>query len=289
MRKIIVPKQYDNKMLVNFILDSFKSLNQNQLYKALRKKDVRVNNIKVQENQAIHEGDEITIYIVDEILLGKKDINLEVVYEDDNILAINKPSGISVTENDLNETSLTKLVKDSFGNNVEPCHRLDRNTSGIVLFAKDKESLDIMLQKFKNEEIEKHYYTKVYGIVKEDHKVLKDYLFKDAKLNMVYVSKEKKKNYQEIVTEYNVLERNKEENTTSLDVTLHTGRTHQIRAHLSFIGYPIIGDGKYGSNEINKKFGLKSQYLISYKLIFRFKTDSRKLNYLNGKEISIKI
>lgn len=289
MRKLIVDEKYNNKKLNNFILDNFKSLNQNVLFKALRKKDIRVNNIKVSENVIVHTGDEITIYIVDELLLGKPKIDFKVAYEDNNIMCLFKPEGFSITEANLNEYTFTTLVKEKFGDNLEPCHRLDRNTSGLILYAKNQEALSILLDKFKNKEIEKHYLAVVYGIVKKEHEVLESYLFKDSKKSMVFISDTPKKNYEKIITEYTVLERNSKENTTKLDVNLHTGKTHQIRAHLAHIDHPIIGDGKYGNNEINKKFKRKTQDLTSYKLIFKFKTDSGILNYLNEKEISIKL
>lgn len=287
MRKLIVDEKYNNKKLNNFILDNFKSLNQNVLFKALRKKDIRVNNIKVSENVIVHTSDEITIYIVDELLLGKPKIDFKVAYEDNNIMCLFKPEGFSITEANLNEYTFTTLVKEKFGDNLEPCHRLDRNTSGLILYAKNQEALSILLDKFKNKEIEKHYLAVVYGIVKKGHEVLESYLFKDSKKSMVFISDTPKKNYEKIITEYTVLERNSKENITKLDVNLHTGKTHQIRAHLAHIGHPIIGDGKYGNNEINKKFKRKTQDLTSYKLIFKFKTDSGILNYLNEKEIKL--
>lgn len=287
MQKLIVSNKYNEKNLNNFILDKFPNLNINMLYKALRQKDIKINGKRVKENVVIHEGDEIEIFISDEFLFGNKD--LKVVYEDDNILVINKEQGISVTDEAgaSNEITLTKLVKEKFGSTLEPCHRLDRNTKGIVIFAKNKEVLKILLEKFKNHEIEKHYIAKVYGIPKEEHQVLKDYLFKDAKKNIVYISAIKKTGYQEIITEYRILEKNKQENTSILDVNLHTGKTHQIRAHLAYIGHPIIGDGKYGNNEINKKLKQTKQNLTAYKIIFKFKTPSGILEYLNGLEIKI--
>ena len=286
MRKLIVNEKYNNKKLNNFILDNFKNLSSNTFYKTLRKKDIRINDIKVSENITVHTNDIISIYLTDEILYGNS-ISINIVYEDDNILIVNKPENISVTEDSNSTYTLTTLVKEKFGKNLEPCHRLDRNTSGLVLFAKNKESLNILLTKFKNKEIEKHYLTTVYGIPKKEHAILTDYLFKDSKKSLVYISNIPKKNYLEIITEYTLISKNVNDNTSILDINLHTGRTHQIRAHLAHIGLPIIGDGKYGNNEINKKFNKKTQMLTSYYLKFNFSTDSGILNYLKDKEIKI--
>lgn len=281
MRTIIVDKKFNNKKLSDFLYSNFNGLTKNTLYKAFRKKDIRINNVKISEDTLIKTGDEITLYILDNLLF--KSIALEKVYEDDNILIVNKPSDIEV----VGENSLTEMLQRDYSF-ISPCHRLDRNTTGLVLFAKNKDTLDILLNKFKNREIEKHYLAKVYGIPKEKSKNLFAYLFKDNKKSMVYISDIPKKGYVKIETSYTLLEKNTAQNYSILDVNLHTGKTHQIRVHLAHIGFPIIGDGKYGINEINKKFGYKTQQLCSYFLKFNFKTDAGLLNYLNGKIIKLK-
>ena len=149
MRTLIVNEKFDNKKLISFVKSSFPELSLNVLNKAIRNKDIRVNNIRVKENVIVHEEDNISLYISDEFLFRK--FNLDKVYEDDNILVINKPVGIEVVSNrsDL-QTLTTILQKDhSF---ISPCHRLDRNTTGLILFAKNQDTLDILLKKFKREE-----------------------------------------------------------------------------------------------------------------------------------------
>lgn len=283
MRNLVISQKFNGKKLTAYLASEFPKLSQNTIYKALRKKDIRVNDVKVSENVTVYEGDNVKIYIVDDLLFGKE-IKLDIVYEDDNILAVNKPKEIEV----VGEKSLTELVQKEYGLSAMPCHRLDRNTSGLVLFAKNQTALEILLEKFEKHEIVKYYKCKVYGLFKKKHDILDAYLFKDNKKSIVYVSDEKKQGYRPIKTEYTVLEENKEGNYSILEVILHTGRTHQIRAHLAHIGHPIIGDGKYGINEVNKSFGENTQNLVAYKIKFEFKTDSGMLEYLNEKEIELK-
>ena len=261
MRTINIDNKNNEKKLINILQKEFTTLSLNTIYKKKKKKDIRVNDVRISENVTLHTGDVVKIFITDEFLFSKSvnissiantsynSIDIPIIYEDDNILIADKPTEIEVT----GDNSLTTILSTKYGFEIYPCHRLDRNTIGLTLFAKK-------------------------------HAILNDYLFKDTKKSMVYISSTHKKGYQNIITEYFVLSSNKSDNTSILEVILHTGRTHQIRAHLAFIGYPIIGDGKYGRNDINKKFKCKTQNLCSYKMKFKFNESAQQLNYLNGKE-----
>lgn len=282
MKELVVENKYNCKKLVPFLLDNFDGLCTNTIYKALRKKDIRINDIKVNSNVFLQTGDSVKIFISDEFLFKQNHCNFNKVYEDDNILIIDKPAEIEVT----GSNSITSILKRQYAY-IEPCHRLDRNTTGLLIFAKNKDALDILLQKFKNREIEKHYKAMVYGIPNIKSQTLEAYLFKDNKKALVYISDTSQKGYVKIVTSYKVLEKNIEKNYCILDIQLHTGKTHQIRAHLAHIGYPIIGDGKYGINKINKQFGYKTQQLCSSYIKFNFKTDAKILNYLSNKDVSL--
>ena len=282
MRKLVVDKKFNNKKLSEFLYYNFNGLSKNTLYKAFRKKDIRINNVKISEDCLVTFNDEIIVYIVDDLLFRK--VRIDKVYEDDNILVVNKPDNIEVVGQD----SLTKLLEKEYSY-IAPCHRLDRNTKGLVLFAKNEVALEILLKKFKNQEIEKHYIAKVCGIFNMKSQTLSAYLFKDNKKSLVYVSDEPHKGYVKIQTSYTVLKEDFQRNFSIIDIELHTGKTHQIRAHMAHIGHPIIGDGKYGVNKINKKFNAKTQELYSYILKFNFREDSGILNYLRNKEIKMSV
>lgn len=283
MKELIVNKKFNNKKLNTFLTSNFPTLTNNLIYKTLRKKDIKVNGKRISENIKIFEGDKIILYIPDKLL--SPSINLDIFYEDENILIISKPYNLEVT----GKNSLTSIVHEKYSNSnfkPMPCHRLDRNTIGLILFAKNSQSLEILLDKFKNHEIEKHYKALVYGIPNEDYKECEAFLFKDSKKSQVYISGTFKKGYQKILTTYSVLEKY-DNNTSLLDIQLETGKTHQIRAHLAYLGFPIIGDGKYGINSINKKFGKKYQLLCSYIIKFNFKDSNNILYYLNNKSFKL--
>ena len=166
-------------------------------------------------------------------------------------------------------------------------NRIDRNTAGIIIAAKNAEALRILNEKLKNRELHKLYLCVVIGKLQKESGVLKDSLQKNEKQNKVYVSKGASVNTKSISTKYRVL--GYKNGLSLIEVELLTGRTHQIRAHFAFYGHPLLGDGKYGTNAENKRFGgYKKQFLYSYKLIFDFKTDAGILNYLNKKEFEVK-
>lgn len=283
MKCFVVDYNDDDKNLITYLTSKFPNLNVNAVYKALRKKDIKINNKRISENVKLSYGDEILVYITDEILFGEnKKIDIPITYEDENIVIFNKPANIEVEGNN----SIEEIMKEKYSF-LKPCHRIDRNTIGLVVFAKNENALHIIENLFKEKNIEKHYIACCYGIPKFNEKTEYAYLFKDSKKSLVYITNDPKKGASKIQTSYKVISKNIEKKLSLLDITLHTGKTHQIRAHLAFLGLPILGDGKYGSYEINKKFGVKYQALCSYTITFHI-SDNNILSYLNNVEIKLK-
>lgn len=268
-----IDKKYNNQKISKYLLETT-PIGYNSFCKLLRKKDIQINGKRISKDEDVKAGDEIKVFFK----FVKEEV--EICYEDDNILVVNKESGIEVE----GEKSLTKTLLDKY-TNIYASHRLDRNTKGLVVFAKNKEALELLEKQFKERKIKKYYKALIVGHVVEEEKTLRDYLFKDNKKALVYISSVMKSGYKEIITRYKVIEKY-DNNTSLVEVELLTGRTHQIRAHMAYIGHPIVGDGKYGSNEVNKKYGKKQQELVSYKVKFDFEKESL-LGYLNDKEIEI--
>ena len=208
-----------------------------------------------------------------------------IVYEDDNIIVCDKPVGLEVESEKYNDLTLSVngYLKEK-NQRAMAVHRLDRNTKGLVVFAKNKESYNELLDAFKRRTIDKFYLAMVVGRPRKDSEHLYAYLYKDANASVVKISDDPLPGYEPIETKYSVVERM--EGKTLLEVELITGKTHQIRAHLAHVGLPLVGDGKYGDYGANREFQADSQALIAYKICFRFKA-GQKLYYLNNKVVKL--
>ena len=311
MRELKIGKNDAGQRLDKFITKTL-DLPTSLLYKSIRLKKIKVNRKRAEINTILKEGDTIQCFLAEEFFskldgeagevrasLDKINPTLDIIYEDENIILLNKQPGVSVHEDE--HESLTTLVvqlqaylyhKGEYDPTSEMsfapalCNRIDKNTGGIVIAAKNAEALRIMNEKIKLREIDKYYLAAVHGIPSLREDTLYGYLLKDEKQNQVRVyTKNPPREAKKIITKYRVIATSGD--NALLEVELLTGRTHQIRAHMAFIGHPLIGDGKYGENKADRKKGFKHQALYSYKLRFSFKTDAGILEYLNGKEFSI--
>lgn len=307
MREVIASKNDSNQRLDKFLSKLCPSMPQSMLYKSLRKECIKINSKHIKDaSYIIKEGDIIKLFLKDEFFekphqdfdFTNVEPTFKILYEDDNILIIDKAVGIVVhtddrgTLNTLSEQIKSYLFrKGEFNpedeNTFVPslCNRLDRNTGGIIIAAKNAEALRIMNQKIKDRELKKTYLCVILGTLPRKNGELKAFLFKDEKEKRVYIYDTSKKGTKTIITRYKVL---KEKNDLSLvEVELVTGRTHQIRAHFASIGHPLLGDGKYGKNIVNKEHKMLTQALYSYKLTFDFSTPAGELEYLNKKTFTV--
>lgn len=277
------------------------------MYKYIRMKRIKVNGKRGEISQKLVQGDIVDMYINDEFFAPAQDKydflsaskKLDIVYEDESILLLDKKVGLlsHPDETEYNDTLITRIKrylyekgeynpKDENSFTPSLVNRIDRNTGGIVIAAKNSESLRILNQKLKNREMEKYYLCVVHGSLTRKSGILEGWLIKDEKKNKVAVYAQKRNGAKEIRTKYSVIAENK--NLSLVEVELLTGRTHQIRAHFASIGHPLLGDGKYGTNELNKAHGgYKKQFLYSYRLKFTFSTDAGCLDYLNGKSFEV--
>ena len=240
--------------------------------KILREKDVKVNGKRVNSDVTLNVGDNVTVYYEEKAVSP-----CEILYSDDNVIVVNKKSGF------LSEDVFAYLKNGN--ENARFIHRLDRNTSGVMIFALNETAEKELVGGFKNRVFDKKYIAEVFGKMEKESDELKAYLKKAAENSLVTVTDEKVKGSAEIRTDYKVLDY--ENGKSLLEVTLHSGKTHQIRAHLAHIGHPVVGDGKYGENEQNKKEGVFKQLLTAYSLTLFFDEKS-PLYYLNGKIFKLK-
>ena len=305
MKQIVVKPNDAGQRLDKFLQKTFRRLPPSMMYKAIRKKDIKRNGKRIGADESVQAGDVLNIYLPDDVLEVAAPVyefmhasrHLSIVYEDENVMLLNKPVGLLVHPDDreFTDTLIFRVQrylyeKGEYHPDAEQSfapalvNRIDRNTCGIVIAAKTAAALRILNDKLKHREIEKHYVCLVHGRMPKPTDLLEGYLDKNEAKNRVYISSHEGDG-RRIATRYTVL--GEKNGVSLLDIDLLTGRTHQIRAHMASIGHPLVGDGKYGKNEQNKKYGLTKQALCSYKLIFRFPTDAAELNYLRGKEFTI--
>ncbi|MBP5686477.1 MAG: RluA family pseudouridine synthase [Clostridia bacterium] len=260
-----------NQKLSKAVMRDCENISYSAFRKLLRNKDVKVNGVRVKDDVLLKVRDFVEIYYEPE-----KRKKYDVVYSDGNIIVVNKKSGYS-------SESVFRDLCEEYGK-VKFIHRLDRNTSGIMVFATNEFSETELLKGFKERTFDKFYSARVLGVPEKKEDVMTAYLIKDADSGTVKVSKVPKKGSVRIVTGYKVV--SDDGKTAELKVRLFTGKTHQIRAHLAFIGHPIVGDGKYGDNAFNNEIGAKSQMLCATEIVFHFGKDSR-LYYLDGKSFKV--
>lgn len=299
MKEFIVNKNESGLTLEKYVKHILNKAPLSFIYKLFRKKDVRINGVKKDLKDKVFEGDVVRIYISDEQINDFNDINkvpssnqLEkyIVYEDENIIVINKPAGLLVQKDKSNSKSLDQMVKayyfyknpncDKTAFTTAPAHRLDRNTSGLIIFGKSVSVMQQLMNILKNhEEIEKHYLTVVIGNINNGGQIDKP-LLKNESTGLVSVT-DIKDGGKKAITNYIPVQNYGK--FSMLNVTLLTGRTHQIRVHLASINHPIVGDPKYGNFKVNKiikdKTKLDHQILHAYQIQFKIKEGS--LKYLN--------
>ena len=307
MKEFIIQKNDAEQRLDKFVSKVTVNFSGPLLYKYLRKKAIKVNGKKQEISYRLKEGDRVTLYINDEFFaddkpqflkLGKV-YPLDILYEDENILIVDKKPGLIVHEDDKESThTLINYIlyylydKGQYlpdkENSFTPalCNRIDKNTGGIVLAAKNAESARELYDIIKHRRIEKYYLALVHGEMPKSEDTLHAYHKKDADKNQVYIYNKEAAGTKPIKTGYKVLKSTK--NISLLEVRLYTGRTHQIRAHMAHIGHPLLGDTKYGKKAQNEGLPFTHQALYAYKIKFNITDPQSPLYYLNSRVFKVK-
>ena len=306
MKELTVGKNDAGQRLDRFVAKAVPLLPASLLQKYIRLKRIKVDGKGAKRDTRLLEGNVLQLYINDEFFDKPRAENayltvsvpkIHIVYEDENILLADKRPGQAVHPHDGAEYGKTLIdhiqaylyAKGEWRPREEKsfapalCNRIDRNTGGIVIAAKNAEALRILNQKIKDRELDKRYLLIVEGKLRPEAGELKGYLFKDAAKNRVYVTRESQPGAKTCVTKYRTLAAR--QGLSLVECELVTGRTHQIRAQMAAAGHPLLGDGKYG--KLDKASGRKYQALYSYKLTFTFETDAGCLSYLNGKTFQV--
>lgn len=297
--KDLIFKETKPKRLDLYISEKYPLIRQSYVGKYLRQNKIKVNGTKAAANQRLVSGDVISVYLNDNMLLQPNKDNsflfaasqVDILYEDSNLFIVNKPSGISVNSDDWQVfDTLTNRIKHYYHqNNISEnipklCHRIDTGTSGIVVLAKNEKALEFMFDQFRDKKLKKKYICAVKNNNSVKDGIYKAFLTKNSQRGFVTVSdKPLNPTSQNIETGIKTLDNF--DNYKLLDINLFTGRTHQIRAHLAYMNMPILGDSKYGDNNLNRKLKLKYQLLCSYQLKFGFIEDEC-FKYLSYKEIN---
>ena len=299
MKEFTTQKNDHGMRLDRFLSKIMPEAGQGVIYKSLRKKRIKVNGKRITDGSLrLCEGDHLEIYCNDELFETTKAADatpifqhiLRVVYEDEHIIVMDKPSGLP-SQGEPGEDSLEAEMRDylikkgDYNPQTEHtfipslCHRIDRNTSGLVIGAKDAESLRIMNQKIKDREVRKFYLCETHGTPQPEQGEIQGWLTKDGRNRRMVFSETKVPDSTSCHTRYRVLKSGK---IALVEAELFTGRTHQIRAGFAHLGYPLVGDVKYGAPKDGKG---SFQHLNSYRILFDFTSDSGCLSYLTGKEI----
>ena len=307
MKELTVKNNDAGQRLDRFIGKAVPLLPESLLQKYIRLKRIKLNGKGAKRDTRLAAGDVLQLYINDEFFEKPREENsylkvgtprLTIVYEDENILLLDKKPGVlchSAGTWDYNTLIANVQAymaqkgewKPKEENSFAPalCNRIDRNTGGIVIAAKNAEALRILNNKIRDREIDKAYLCVVCGRPKPAEGRLEGYLFKDAVKNQVYVTKKPQPGAKSAATEYRTLQSRK--GLSLVECRLLTGRTHQIRAQMAAAGCPLLGDGKYGRERVNRTYGETGQMLYSYKLTFTLPTDAGRLEYLRGKTFQV--
>ncbi|HIV85478.1 MAG TPA: RluA family pseudouridine synthase [Candidatus Monoglobus merdigallinarum] len=288
--------------LVRFLEKTLPRSGRSFIYKSLRKRRIKVNGKRVKDGGlCLNAGDVLELYISDEFF-GDEDKtaaweeaagSVDIVYSDENIAVLNKPAGLPSQDMPGRagyslESEFRRYMQRIDGIDLNSayvpslCHRIDRNTSGLVIAAKNITAHSIIAEKIKRREIRKFYILKAEGELRMNDELISGYIVKAAQNRFRFVTKSIK-NGKAAALRLNTLMLRR--GSTVLEAELLNGRTHQIRAVMSYLGHPIIGDVKYGAKAVGGSY----QELTAYKLIFEFESDAGLLNYLNGKSITLDI
>ncbi len=304
MKTLVIKENDAGRRLDKFLAAALPMLPKSMMYKYIRLKKIKVNRKRAEIGQILELGDTVELFIKEEFMEKEpprdffKNIRATfgVIYEDENLILCDKPAGLLCHSDEEGEqNTLIEQVKAYLWqkgeyvpeeeNSFAPalCNRIDRNTAGIVIAAKNAPTLRVMNEKIKKRTVSKYYLLAVHGNMEKKAGELTGYILKDAKNNKVTVYEHEPKGKHDakyIVTRYRVV--GKHEQGDVLEAELVTGRTHQIRAHFASVGHPLVGDGKYAVNRDDRKMGFTSQELYSYKLEFLADEPSH-LDYLAGK------